>query len=183
MQVCICRKTWKAYLECLYCKVNAWILGGRTNTNYDQVCKFSDMSGSLTPWKILYPFIDAWDHGLSLFLILLCFCSTPFFALISLFFSWSFPTLLFFITYNPCLFFKLVWRMQKDLGYMEFLVCCKVKMKILASSQCKSIAYMWKGMFLLTLSVKVYIIWVECTWSLPCKQGASLTRVTWFDKF
>jgi hypothetical protein len=52
------------------------------------------------------------------------------------------------IIYSPCLFFKLAWRMERDLEYIESLFCGKVKghvcgeaeRNVCASSQCKSIA-------------------------------------------
>jgi hypothetical protein len=77
------RKTWKAYLECLYCKVKSWIHRGKQHTNMIKVCKCVDTSGRLTAQRHS-PNLDDWDHGLSLMLII--FLLNIFFTHLSLFY-------------------------------------------------------------------------------------------------
>ena len=123
------RRTWKAYLECLYCKVKAWFHGGKQHTNMIKIesvwiwvegwlLKDSlSKSRCLRSWAIFdaHPLflLDTFFSQLSLFFIIL---SNSFFQL-SLSFS----------TYSPCLFFRLVWRMERDLKHMKSLFCGKVK--------------------------------------------------------
>ena len=88
----------------------------------------------------------AWDHGLSLMLILSFFLFDTFFII----FSNSFFSSLFFITYSPCLFFRLVWRMERDLKYMKSLFCGKMERHVCGEVE---------GMSMLPLSVRVKHKW------------------------
>jgi hypothetical protein len=184
------RRTWKAYLECLYCKVKAWIHEGKQHTNMIKRASvwiwvegwLLKDSLSKSRWLRSWAIFEA--HPLFLF-----FAWHFFHHLFWLSFQLSLSLSLSLITYSPCLFFRLVWRMERDLGYMESLfcgevekhVCGEVKSHIYASSQCKSIAKRGKHVFAYSqCKSKAYM--VECMWSWSCKHGASLTRVTWFDK-
>jgi len=105
------RKTWKAYLECLYCKVKAWIHGGKQHTNIIKSASvwiwvegwllkdFLFKPGRLRSWAIF----DA--HPLF-------FCSTLFFFHLALFSSSSFPAP-FFLT----LFFS------QHIAHVPFQTC------------------------------------------------------------
>ena len=96
------RRTWKAYLECLYCKVKAWIHGENNIQTWSrvQVCGYEWKVDSS---KILSPNLYDWDHGLSLMLILFFFCSTFFHSSLSLsfiIFSSSLFSTFFLFFYN-----------------------------------------------------------------------------------
>jgi len=137
------RRTWKAYLKCLYCKVKAWIHGGKQHTN---MIKSASVWIWVEGWLLKGALSKSndWDHGLSLMLNL-SFFARHFFhsSFLALFFQLY--LCLFFITYSPCLFFRLVWRMKRDLKYMESLFCGKMKRHVCGEVE---------GMSMLALSVR-----------------------------
>ena len=145
------RRTWKAYLECLYCKVKHGSLEENNIQTWSrvQVCGYEWKVDSS---KMLSPNLDDWDHGLSLMLILSFLLDTFFLSLSSLFSS-SFPTLSFFNS----LFSQHIahvsfsdlygqWREILNTWSLYFMerwkrhVCREVERNVCASSQCKSIA-------------------------------------------
>jgi hypothetical protein len=88
------RRTWKTYLECLYCKVKAWIHGGKQHSNMIKSASvwiwvegwLLKDSLSKSRWLRSWAIFDA--HPFSLFFLLEAFSlSSPFYHL--------FPTLFF----------------------------------------------------------------------------------------
>ena len=146
------RRTWKAYLECLYCKAKAWIHGVKQHTNMIKCASvWIWMEGwllkdslSKSRWLRSWAIFDA--HPLF-------FCSTLFFFHLALFSSSSFPapfflTLFFSQHIAHVSFLDLYgeWREILNIWSLYFVERCKsmiggeIKRHNYASSQCKSIS-------------------------------------------
>ena len=118
------RRTWNAYLECLYCKVKAWIHGGKQHTN---MIKCASVWIWVEGWLLKDSLSKSrWLRSWAIFDAHHLFFLLDTFLPISLSFHHLFQ-LSFFITYSPSLFFRLVRRMERDPRYMESLFCGKVE--------------------------------------------------------
>ena len=136
------RRTWKAYLECLYCMVKAWIHGGKQHTNMIK-------SVSVWIWVEVWLLKDSlsksrWLRSWAIF------DAHPLFFLLDTFF---YQSLSLFSSSFPTLFFSNLSLFSQHIAHVSFSDLYGQWREILNTWSLYFVER-WKGMSMLVLSVR-----------------------------